>query len=150
MTRKIVKREKRVPQDVGERSMTKQSEAAKCDINNIMAKYEKDAIITHVNRFQGSYGDYTVLPDFHTAMNKMRAADEMFLSLPAKIRDRFDNDAGKFVEFATDEKNLAEMQKLGLIAKPREVEKAKEPEPKKAKEPEPKKEPEKAPDQSSS
>ena len=38
------------------------------------------------------------------------------LLLPASVRARFDNDPSKFVEFATDEANLAELRSLGLLS----------------------------------
>jgi len=95
-------------------TMTQQHMAKDCDINNIMKKYEKTGIVTHLAKYQGDYHDFTVMPDFHTAMNTIKEADEMFLSLPASIRDKFENDPGKFVEFATDECNHDELVKMGL------------------------------------
>lgn len=106
-----------VKQEIGGETMTQQHMAAETDINNIMKRYERDGIIEHFNQYQGEYGDFTVMPDFHTAMNTIREADEMFLSLPASIRDRFDNDPAKFVDFATDKNNLAEMREMGLARK---------------------------------
>ncbi|AXL14715.1 internal scaffolding protein [Microviridae sp.] len=132
---------------IGETTQVQQSMAADCDINNIMKKYEKTGVLQHVARYGGSYGDFTVLPDFHTAMNKMIEAQEMFMSLPASIREKFNNDAGAFVEFAVDEKNIDEMRKMGLS---KEAPKKSEPAKPAKKEPDKpaKKEPEEpAPDQ---
>ena len=41
----------------------------------------------------------------------------MFLDLPAKVRDRFKNDPGQFLEFATDPSNVDELVKMGLATK---------------------------------
>ena len=98
-------------------SMTKQSFADECDINNIMRRYEKDGVLNHLNKYQGNFGDFTGAVDYHEAMNIVAKADQMFMDLPASIRARFGNDPGAFVEFATDPKNLDEMVKMGL-AKP--------------------------------
>ena len=123
----------RVDQHVGEETMTQQHMAEQCDINAIMKRYEKTGLLEHVNQYQGEYGDFTVMPDFHTAMNKIRIAEEMFMTLPAKVREKFENDAGAFVEFATNEDNLDEMRELGLAPKappseqpPQQAEKAKQ------------------------
>ena len=107
----------RCDQHVGGETMTQQHMAEACDINNIMARYEETGLIDHLNQYQGEYGDFTVMPDFHTAMNKIKAAEEMFLTLPAKVREKFENDPGSFVEFATNEDNLDEMRELGLAPK---------------------------------
>lgn len=96
-------------------SKTKQSFRDECDINNIMKRYEKDGLIAHVNRYSGQYGDFGDAPLFQDAMNKVIAAEEMFMSLPAAVRTRFKNDPGAFIAFATDEKNRDEMKRLGLL-----------------------------------
>lgn len=98
-----------------EKSRTHQSFKAECDVNNIMKKYERTGILEHRNTFQGQYGDFTNVPnDFHEAQNAVIAAEEMFMTLPAKVRRRFQNDAGEFIDFATDPANQEEMIKLGL------------------------------------
>lgn len=105
---------KRVKQHVGEDTLVQQNMAGETDINNIMAKYQKTGLLTHVARYAGNYGDFSEVPDYKTGVERVMAAEEMFMSLPAKIRDRFNNDPGKFIEFATDEKNLEEMRSMGL------------------------------------
>lgn len=97
-----------------ELSRTKQSDAASCDINLIMAKFEKTATLDHYNTHEGSYGDFINYPDYHTAQNQILAADAAFASLPSKIRARFANDASLFLEFATDPSNIDEMVSMGL------------------------------------
>lgn len=82
-----------------------------------MAKYQKTGVLTHVNQYAGQYGDFSGVPDYKTGLERIQAADEMFMSLPAKIRDRFSNDPANFIAFATDEKNLEEMREMGLAPK---------------------------------
>ena len=48
-------------------------------------------------------GDFTGAPDFHTAMNLVRQAQEEFLRVPAHIRARFNNDPGSFIAFVEDD-----------------------------------------------
>lgn len=105
----------RYPAGIPEESLTQQNMAEETDINNIMAKYEKTGLISHVNRFQGDYTDYTEAPeDLHDAMNRVMAAQEMFMTLPANLRKEYENSPAKFLEFvdnATDE----ELHKAGLL-----------------------------------
>lgn len=102
-------------------SRTKQEFQAECDINTIMEKYQKGEVVTHVNRFGGNYGDFTEVQDYQASLNQVMAAQAMFASLPASIRTRFENDPGKFLEFAQDPTKAEEMINLGL-ATPRPAE----------------------------
>ncbi|AXL14645.1 internal scaffolding protein [Microviridae sp.] len=96
-------------------SLTHQSMKDECDINNIMKKWEKTGILEHKNNFQGQYGDFTQVPsDYHESMNQVLAANEMFETLPAKIRKQFGNDPGQFLDFATDPENNQKMIDMGL------------------------------------
>lgn len=106
---------KRLPTVIAGASRTKQSFAAECDINNIMKRFEKDGLVLHVNKFDGQYGDFTNAPEYHDAVNKVLAADDMFMSLPASLRTRFENDPGRFLAFVADPANVREMQSLGLM-----------------------------------
>lgn len=99
-------------------SLTKQSFKDECDINVLMRRYEKTGLVDHVNTHQGNYGDFINAPDFHSAMNQIMAAEDMFMSLPSRIRARFANDPAAFLEFAQDPSNAEEMQSLGLIPAP--------------------------------
>ena len=51
-------------------------------------------------------------------MNLIVQADQAFMELPADVRLRFNNDAGSFVDFASDPDNLDEMRELGLAINP--------------------------------
>lgn len=95
-------------------SRTHQSFKKECDINEIMRKYERQGILSHVNKYGGQYGDFVSAPDYHTAMNVMMEAEEMFGALPAKVRAKFANDPAAFLEFAQNPDNLEEMRELGL------------------------------------
>lgn len=96
-------------------SLTHQCFKDECDINNIMAKWVKDGLATHVMQYQGRYEDLSGVEDYHTSLNRVIAAQEAFESLPAVIRTKFDNDPGRFLEFVGDPANKNEMAKLGLL-----------------------------------
>lgn len=111
-------RERAVPRfvqnTVGD-SMAKQSFRDECNINNIMKKFERTGMIDHVRSVEGSYGDFTDAPvDYQTAVNIVIAADNMFSSVPAKVRARFNNDPGEFLKFVEDPANIEECRSLGL------------------------------------
>lgn len=101
-------------------SMTRQEFQAECDINQIMRRYEKTGVISHVARRVPQYLDVSETPDLQSALNMLERATEAFMSLPANVRKRFDNDPSEFVKFASDVKNLDQMREWGL-APPRET-----------------------------
>lgn len=87
---------------------------AECDINTIMARYEKTGELTHVANLAGEYGDYYDVTDYKTGAERLILAEALFMELPARLRDRFNNDPAQFIGFATDEKNIDELRSLGL------------------------------------
>jgi len=104
-------------QEVGEISLTQQNMAADTDINNILAKYRSTGVLTHVAKYAGQYGDFSAVPDYQPGLEMVIAAEDMFMSLPSSIRDRFHNDPAQFIDFATDEKNIDELRSMGLAPK---------------------------------
>lgn len=108
---------KRVPYRTTGESLTKQSFKQDCDINNIMRQFERTGIIDHVNKFAGNYGHMPSEIDYQAACNQMITAQNMFDSLPSKIRQHFHNDPAKFLAAASDPERREEMIELGL--KPR-------------------------------
>ena len=99
---------------------TKQSEKDATDINLLMAKYIKTGVIDHVNRHSGHYG-FADSVTYHDAMNTVLLAQEMFMDLPSAVRNRFEGDPGRFLDFVSDEANRAEMAEMGLIEVPESV-----------------------------
>lgn len=98
-------------------SRTKQTFIHECDINNIVKKYDKQGILTHVNKAIAQYGDFTQVNEFQDALDLVERSNRNFMTIPANIRGRFDNNAGEFLEFATNPKNLDAMVELGLAKK---------------------------------
>lgn len=97
---------------VGE-SMAIQSEKENCDINVIVRRFGVTGSVP-LPRKLPTYGDFSQIMDFRTALDAVREAEQAFEELPADIRDRFRNDPQRFVEFCSDEKNLNELRELGL------------------------------------
>lgn len=97
-------------------SKTQQHQADETDINLIVKRYTQTGVLPQ-SALQPLYGDFETM-DFHTAQNRVRAAQEAFMLIPAEIRARFENDPGKFVDFATNPENRDELVKLKLLDPP--------------------------------
>lgn len=110
---------KRLKTKVEGKSMTFQEFKNECNINNILAKYQKQGVLEHFNKHQGDYSDYTNVQDYHSSYNQIIAAQDAFNDLPSTVRKRFNNDPGQFLDFVGNPDNVQEMIDLGL-AKPRE------------------------------
>lgn len=95
-------------------TVVKASFQDECDINRIMRKFEKQGVVTHLRQVEGRYGDFCSAPEYHEACNQVVAAREMFATVPAKIRKRFNNDPAEFLEFAQDPGNVDELREMGL------------------------------------
>jgi phage internal scaffolding protein len=68
-----------------------------------------------INQSEARYGDFTDADDYHTALNKIIAAEDDFMALPAEIRTQFDNNPANLIGFLNDPSNKAEAEKLGLV-----------------------------------
>jgi len=91
------------------------------DINNIMTKYKKTGFLVDPSQVQNynrpMFGDFQDLPDLSEHMNRLNAANEAFLRLPAVTRAKFENKVENALAFISDEKNLVESVELGLLPK---------------------------------
>jgi len=95
-------------------SLAQQHARDESDINTIVKRFGLTGELPSGVRAP-SYGDFTDATDYHTALNAVIAADAAFMQLPADVRTRFNNDAGAFVDFVSDDNNRAEAEKLGLV-----------------------------------
>jgi phage internal scaffolding protein len=95
-------------------SLAQQHAKDECDINTIVRRFGLTGELPSGVRAP-VYGDFTSATDYHTALNAVIAADAAFMQLPADIRIRFNNDAGAFVDFVSDDNNRAEAERLGLV-----------------------------------
>lgn len=102
-------------------SLTQQQFAEESDINTIVNRFLKSGVMP-TPASMPQYVDYEGVFDFQSAMNVVRAADENFMRLDAKIRARFNNSPQDFLEFFGNPENTQEAIRLGLaIPKPSAV-----------------------------
>jgi len=85
-----------------------------CDINVILERFGKTGQMP-VNAISGTYGDFSGVHDYHTALNTLIAAESEFGSLPANIRKQFANEPANLIEFLNDPKNKDQAIELGLV-----------------------------------
>lgn len=85
-----------------------------CDVNVIMAKYASTGELTHIGGMAATYGDFSEVTDYKTGIERIMEADALFMELPASIRDQFNNDPAKFVDFATNPDNQDALIDMGL------------------------------------
>ena len=100
-----------------EKTMTKRSHQKETDINNIMSKYQKTGVVTHLNHRQSQYNDFSPL-DFKTAMDIVTSSQEMFDELPSSIRNQCNNDPANFLDLVQNPEREAEAIEAGLIENP--------------------------------
>lgn len=98
---------------------THQEFGAECDINNIMAKYQRTGLVDHVAKHGLHYGDFPAM-DFREALEFLDEAQQMFDELPSTVRRHFDNDPAAFLEFVQDPENKDKVVEL-LGESPRPV-----------------------------
>lgn len=98
---------------------TKQEFADECDINVLLARYQNTGEIPNINERAPQYLDATG-HDFQTHMDFIAGAKSLFQEMPSAIRNRFDNDPAKFLDFTSQEKNRPEMAEMGLLKPQRE------------------------------
>lgn len=96
---------------------TKQAFREECDINTIMGRYLATGELPDVAQRAPQYMDATGF-DFQEMQNQVVFAKNLFMELPAKLRERFANDPAEFIEYCRDPENRGEMQKLGLLKPP--------------------------------
>jgi phage internal scaffolding protein len=97
-----------------EPTLAQQHFKEECDINTILQKFSISGILPEAP-LSPRYGDFSGIGDYHTALNRVIAAQDEFEALPATIRARFDNDPAKLIDFLDDDKNRPEAEELGLV-----------------------------------
>lgn len=94
-------------------SMTQQSMAEESDINNIVKRFGLTGVLPQNVRVP-SYGDFTEVNDYTSAMQAIKSAESSFNAMPSEVRARFENSPQKFLQFCADRRNLDEMREMGL------------------------------------
>jgi len=97
-------------------SRTQQHFKDETDINNILRQFNITGQLPS-KAISPRYGDFTGIGDYHSALNQVIAAETEFMTLPATLRARFNNDPQELIEFLDNPENMTEAKKLGLVNK---------------------------------
>lgn len=81
------------------KSRTKQSFKADCDINNIIRRFDKTGVLTHLNQRQPLYIDASEVMSYRDALNHVIQVEEHFEDLPSAVRAEFDNDPAAYLDW---------------------------------------------------
>lgn len=95
-------------------SLTQQQFKDDVDINVLLERFKITGQMPE-GVVMPQYGDFRGVADYRSAVDAVRKADNSFMDLPANVRNRFDNDPQKLLEFVSDDKNRAEAERLGLV-----------------------------------
>lgn len=93
---------------------TEQAHKKECDINNIIKKYDKTGLITHVSKIEAKFGDLTGR-DFKVMSDKVAQMNSAFELLPVEIKKEFEQSPAKLLEFMENPDNRERAIELGLI-----------------------------------
>ncbi len=98
--------------------LTKQCFKDECDINKIMDRAAQSGTITHLNKFEAVYADYSDF-DFMEHTTKLTRGREVFDALPAETRREFGQSPQAFFNYVNDPENMAKPNfGLPALAKP--------------------------------
>lgn len=95
-------------------SLAQQHFKDETDINRIVKQFVATGMVNATTRQALDPQVFYDVMDYQSALEAVRAADDVFMQLPAELRERFDNDAGAFVDFVSDPVNASEIRALGL------------------------------------
>lgn len=98
-------------------SLTQQHFTEDADLNRTMARFGvTDGALPPVAHDPRLFGDFTDAVDLQTSLQRIRDAWNMFDSLPASLRTRFENDPTKLYEWVNDPANTQEAVQLKILS----------------------------------
>lgn len=103
-------------------SLTKQSFKKGTGIDQILKQYQTLGVNDLGLRLHSSvnsmaFGNFDSARDYQTKLNTVIRVNEYFKRLPSGIRDQFQNQPGRMIDFMSDPKNHKACQDLGLFPK---------------------------------
>lgn len=97
-------------------SLAVQSQRDESDINKIMERFGQTGRLPENVRVP-TFQDFADVFDYQSAANLILEAGQAFMAMPAKVRNRFNNDPGAFISFVDDPANLEEAVALGIAVR---------------------------------
>lgn len=101
----------------------KQEEKEYADINKIMNTVNSTGMMPVGSELgkqaKAFFGDFSEVTDYASCREAAERLEGAFMALPAKARNRFDNNPDKLLEFIEKKENLEEAIELGIVEKPK-------------------------------
>lgn len=96
--------------------VVKEALAEDLEINKLIKRYNGDiGALQAAHNVEAFWGMDITSEGLKEAQERVEAVEEVFQMVPSEVRKAFKNDAGEFIDFATDPKNLRQMQDWGLV-----------------------------------
>lgn len=99
----------------GDKGLTVQADRDEADINKIVARFQKSGQLPPSLKGEPFYGDVSEIGDYQECLMRVQEANGLFMSYPAEVRERFNNDPAELVDFLANGDNYEEALKLGLV-----------------------------------
>ncbi len=103
---------------------TKQAFKDEADINKILRRAQKAGTMSHLEKYESTYGDFADF-DFFGAQIQLTKGRDVFDALPSELRSEFDQSPAAFFDYVNDPANVDDLRKKlpGLaLAKPENIE----------------------------
>lgn len=105
----------RVVQETPGPDMAQQHFKEESDINTITSRYLRTGVLGNPGASrQPIFGDFSSI-EFLDMQNAIADVDSAFMSLPARVRGRFDNSPYQLIRFVENPNNYDECVRLGLL-----------------------------------
>lgn len=98
----------------GDENKVDQSQKDNTDLSKILEPSRKAELLRHTVKFEGEYDDIPAI-EYQDALAIQAKADQMFEALPRHVKNKFENNPHKFLEFVNNPGNVEEMKTLGLM-----------------------------------
>lgn len=96
-----------------EPTLTQQNTAEQTDINYIVATFARTGVLPQAQKLP-TYGDFSQVSDFRSAMELIQQSQELFQNLPSDARSHFNNNPALFLDYMQNSPEQALIDKLGL------------------------------------
>ncbi len=90
---------------------TKQSFKDETDINKILKRAQKSGTISHLNKYEARYGDFSNF-DFFESQLMLTQGRQIFDALPSEIRNEFNQSQAEFFNYVNDPANKDRLKEL--------------------------------------
>ncbi len=90
---------------------TKQSKKDDCDINKLLERSAREGGLSHVDKYQMKYEDYSNY-NFEEHTNKLAEMASCFENLPAETKREFNQSPDQYFAFVTNPQNVEDLKRL--------------------------------------